>query len=194
MLMTFYYLCTNHQRKCLMDLLLPLYFIMMNHFLLIWEMWHPTGTFTRFNKHGSSASDLIRYDECILNTNLASIKSQYERQVLPRCLGAASCSTCVMGGGGAWGEGGLSAELQGGGGGVVSQIWAAVLGRQTHPLAACRPRLRAHRLIPRLKFTFAPSRLNSHFSSSHNTSLSRDTEMMGCSLAPHAKYVHSFTH
>lgn len=48
---------------------------------------------------------------------------------------------------------------------------------------------RAHRLIPRLKFTFAPSRLNSHFSSSHNTPLSRDTEMMGFLLAPHAKYV-----
>lgn len=48
---------------------------------------------------------------------------------------------------------------------------------------------RAHRLIPRLKFTFAPSRLNSHFSSSHNTPLSRDTEMMGFLLSPHAKYV-----
>lgn len=45
----------------------------------------------------------------------------------------------------------------------------------------------AHRLIPRLKFTFAPSRLNSHFSSSHNTPLSRDTEMMGSSRALHAK-------
>lgn len=47
----------------------------------------------------------------------------------------------------------------------------------------------AYRLIPRLKFTFAPSRLNSHFSSSHNTPLSRDTGMMGFLLAAHAKYV-----
>lgn len=45
----------------------------------------------------------------------------------------------------------------------------------------------AHRLIPRLKFTFAPSRLNSHFSSSHNSPLSRHTEIMGSSCALHAK-------
>lgn len=51
---------------------------------------------------------------------------------------------------------------------------------------ACTPH-RAHRLIPRLKFTFAPSRLNSHFSSSHNTPVSRDTEMMGSWRALHAK-------
>lgn len=51
---------------------------------------------------------------------------------------------------------------------------------------ACTPH-GAHRLIPRLKFTFAPSRLNSHFSSSHNTPLSRDTEKMGSSRALHAK-------
>lgn len=56
---------------------------------------------------------------------------------------------------------------------------------------------RAHRLIPRLKFTFAPSRLNSHFTSSHNTPLSRDMEMMGFLFSLHAKYaqqLHFFTH
>lgn len=47
----------------------------------------------------------------------------------------------------------------------------------------------AYRLIPRLKFTFAPSRLNSHFSSSHNTPLSRDTGMMSFLLTAHAKCV-----
>lgn len=75
---------------------------------------------------------------------------------------------------------------------LVARQRSAAAGRQTHPSAACTPH-RAHRLIPRLKFTFAPSRLNSHFSSSHNTPLSRDTEMMGPLLAPHAKYVQFFT-
>lgn len=46
----------------------------------------------------------------------------------------------------------------------------------------------AHRLMPRLEFTFAPSRLNSHLSSSHNTSLPRDMKIMGFLLPPHAKY------
>lgn len=68
---------------------------------------------------------------------------------------------------------------------------SAAAGRQTHPLAsgAAYTLSGAHRLIPRLKFTFTPSRLNSHFSSSHNTSLSRDMEDDGLLRAPHAKYV-----
>lgn len=68
---------------------------------------------------------------------------------------------------------------------------SAAAGRQTHPLAsgAAYTLSGAHQLIPRLKFTFAPSRLNSHFSSSHNTSLSRDTENDGLPTRPACKYV-----
>lgn len=66
---------------------------------------------------------------------------------------------------------------------------SAAAGRQTHPLAsgAAYTLSGARRLIPRLKFTFAPSRLNSHFSSSHNTSLSRDTENDGLPTRPACK-------
>lgn len=66
---------------------------------------------------------------------------------------------------------------------------SAAAGRQTHPLAsgAAYTLSGAHRLIPRLKFTLAPSRLNSHFSSSHNTSLSRDTENDGLPTRPACK-------
>lgn len=97
-----------------------------------------------------------------------------------------------------WGERGLSAELQADTNCRVEGEWGSVsspphrralrvldeicsggFGPADTSLSGgggvSTPR-GAHRLIERLKFTFAPSRLNSHFSSSHNTPLSRRGE------------------